>query len=39
MDEIKSVFINIYWFGAASPAAETMTAHKVNGRLQDQGGR
>lgn len=26
MDEIKSVFINIYWFGAASPAAETMTA-------------
>ena len=37
MDEIKSFSVNIYSFGAACPVAETMTSHKVNRHLQDQG--
>lgn len=37
MDEIKSFSVNIYSFGAASPVAEMMTSHEVNGHLQDQG--
>lgn len=38
MDEIKPFSVSIYSSGAASPVAEMMTAHKVNGHLQDQGG-
>lgn len=38
MDEIKPFSVSIYPSGAASPVAEMMTARKVNGHLQDQGG-